>query len=155
MTTRILCVCLGNICRSPTGQAILASTLPGIEIDSAGTSNWHIGDPPYGPMIAAALKRGYDLSDQRARQIGPDDFNAFDLILAMDRKNLRDLDAMRPAGSHAQLALYLSLSPDTPEDVPDPYYTRDFNETLDLIEIGAKAWAAQPHIASAVSPKER
>lgn len=155
MTTRILCVCLGNICRSPAGQAVLEVLLPGAGIDSAGTGDWHIGRAPYGPMQTTALARGYDLSGQRARQVGPRDFEDFDLVLAMDRQNLADLRAIRPRGSRAELALFLAHADGTPEDVPDPYFTRDFDTTMDLIETGAKAWAAQPHIASAVSPKER
>ncbi|QBY01080.1 low molecular weight phosphotyrosine protein phosphatase [Rhodophyticola sp. CCM32] len=152
---RILCVCLGNICRSPTGQGVLQAMLHGVAVDSAGTSNWHIGDAPYAPMQKAALQRGYDLSTQRARQVCPEDFDRFDLILAMDRQNLADLRAIRPEGSKADLALFLAHVKEAPEDVPDSYYTRDFDETLDLIEQGARGWAAQPHIASAVSPKDR
>lgn len=141
MTKSILCVCLGNICRSPTGEAALQAVLPKVRVDSAGTSDWHIGNPPYGPMQAAARVRGYDLSTQRARQVQTEDFRRFDLILAMDSSNLADLQAIRPADATAQLSLYLTPLDSTPTDVPDPYYTRDFDGVLMLIEQAAQAWA--------------
>jgi protein-tyrosine phosphatase len=141
MAIRILCVCLGNICRSPTGQAVLETVMPGAEVDSAGTGGWHVGDPPYAPMQAAARARGHDLSGQRARQVRPEDFHRFDLILAMDSQNLADLRAMRPDGAPAHLALYLDVLEDGPRDVPDPYYTRDFDGVVRLIERAAAAWA--------------
>jgi protein-tyrosine phosphatase len=133
---RILCVCLGNICRSPTGEAVLRAHLHGAEIDSAGTGGWHVGDPPYGPAIAAAARRGHDLSPQRARQVETEDFHRFDLILAMDRQNLADLRALAPADARAQVTLF--LDPVGGGDVPDPYYTRDFDGALDLIERAAE-----------------
>jgi protein-tyrosine phosphatase len=136
--TRILCVCLGNICRSPTAEAVLRAHLPDVEIDSAGTGDWHVGDPPYGPAMRAAAARGYDLSGQRARQVAVEDFDRFDLILAMDRQNLRDLDAVAPAEGVAELSLF--LEPLGGGDVPDPYFTRDFEGTLDLIERAAQTW---------------
>lgn len=137
--TRILCVCLGNICRSPTAEAVLRAHLPDAAIDSAGTGGWHLGDPPYGPAIRAAAARGYDLSGQRARQVAVEDFDRFDLILAMDRQNLRDLGALAPPAGGAELSLF--LDPVGGGDVPDPYYTRDFAGALDLIERAAEAWA--------------
>lgn len=151
----ILCVCLGNICRSPTAQGVLQALLPDVFVDSAGTGDWHVGDAPYGPARIAALARGYDISAQRARQVRSDDFRRFDLILAMDRNNLNDLRAMEPDDATAELSLFLAAAEGTPEDVPDPYFTRDFEQALDLIEEGARAWTAQLHIASAVSPKLR
>lgn len=141
MTVSILCVCLGNICRSPTGQAVLEAVMPEARVDSAGTSDWHVGDAPYGPMQLAARARGYELCQQRARQVTAEDFHRFDLILAMDEKNLADLEAMRPAGSPADLALYLDVLDDGPRNVPDPYYTRDFDGVLALIEEAARAWS--------------
>jgi protein-tyrosine phosphatase len=139
--TRILCVCLGNICRSPTAEAVLRARLPGARIDSAGTAGWHMGNPPYGPAMQAAASRGYDLTDQRARQVNVADFNRFDLILAMDRQNLADLEALAPADTTAELRLF--LDPLGGGDVPDPYFTRDFDGALDLIERAASAWAEQ------------
>jgi protein-tyrosine phosphatase len=138
---RILCVCLGNICRSPTAEAVLRHHLPGALIDSAGTGGWHVGAPPHGPAIAAAKARGYDLSDQRARQVAPADFERFDLILAMDAANLHDIGALRPSGAQARLAMF--LEPVGGGDVPDPYYSGDFEGALDLIEGAARAWAAR------------
>jgi protein-tyrosine phosphatase len=141
MPHSILCVCLGNICRSPTGEALLQAVLPEARVDSAGTSGWHVGDPPYAPMQAAARARGYDLSQQRARQVTAEDFHRFDLILAMDSSNMEDLQAIRPADATARLSLYLAPLDGAPRDVPDPYYTRDFDGVLDLIERAARAWA--------------
>ncbi len=145
-TNSILCVCLGNICRSPTGEATLraaidAAGLSGIRVDSAGTASWHIGKAPYAPMQQAARDAGYDMSGQRARQVQPEDFDRFDLILAMDRDNLADLEAIRPAGSNARLALFLDVLDEGAQDVPDPYYTRDFTGALELIEKAATGWA--------------
>lgn len=135
---RVLCVCLGNICRSPTAEAVLRKMDPTLHVDSAGTSGWHIGDPPYGPAIAAAAGRGYDLAPLRARKFVPDDFQAFDLILAMDAKNLRDIEALRPAGAMTEVALFTDYAEGVQgSDVPDPYYTRDFEGALTLIETAA------------------
>jgi len=143
MSHSILCVCLGNICRSPTGQAALARAMPGAVVDSAGTSGWHIGDAPYAPMQIAARAQGLDLGDQRARQVTARDFTRFDLILAMDAQNLTDLQAIQPPGATARLALYLEVLADGPRDVPDPYYTRDFAAVLTLIDRAARAWGAR------------
>lgn len=127
---RILFVCLGNICRSPTAEAVLRAKAPHLDLDSAGTAGYHIGNPPYGPMQSAARPRGYDLSSLRARQFSSNDFNRFDMIIAMDADNLYDIEAQRPAGNTTPVTLF---TPDgTP--VPDPYYTRDFDGCLDLIE---------------------
>ncbi len=138
--TRILCVCLGNICRSPTAEGVLRKIAgQAVEVDSAGTSDWHIGKRPYGPAIEAAASRGYDLDPLRARQFIRDDFEEFDLILAMDRQNKSDIEAMRPAGNNTPVRLFLDFVPDAlGEDVPDPYYTRDFEGALDLIERAAR-----------------
>ncbi|AHM04179.1 Low molecular weight protein tyrosine phosphatase [Roseibacterium elongatum DSM 19469] len=146
MTDRILCVCLGNICRSPTAEGVLRARLPDHHIDSAGTGDWHIGKPPYGPAQAAALTRGYDLSGLRARQVSRADFHRFDLILAMDSENHADLARMAPEGARAALAMY--LDPLGGGDVPDPYFTRDFEGALDLIEQAAHLWAARLRGAS-------
>lgn len=140
---RILFLCLGNICRSPAAEAVFRSMATEARLtatlDSAGTGNWHLGEPPYGPMQAAARARGYDLSALRARQLVPADFARFDLILAMDTQNLRDAQAIAPKGATARLTLFLQTETGTNE-VPDPYYTRDFNTCLDIIEAGARDW---------------
>jgi protein-tyrosine phosphatase len=133
----ILFVCLGNICRSPAAEGVVRARLPGLVLDSAGTGGWHVGDPPYGPMQAAARVRGYDLSQLRARQFGPADFDTFDLIFAMDAANLRDIEAQRPAGNTTPVESFAALA--DAQEVPDPYYTRDFEGCLDLIEACADA----------------
>lgn len=139
---RVLFVCLGNICRSPTAEAVFRKTAPGSDCDSAGTSDWHIGDPPYGPAIAAAERRGYPMSDLRARQFVEEDFDRFDLIIAMDSKNLANIEAMRPEGSETPVRLMLEYATETGlTDVPDPYYTRDFDGALDLVEAACRSLA--------------
>ncbi|MCA8883205.1 MAG: low molecular weight phosphotyrosine protein phosphatase [Rhodobacteraceae bacterium] len=140
---RILFVCLGNICRSPTAEAVLRAMAPDLQIDSAGTSDWHIGDPPYAPAIEAGAVRGYDLRPLRARIVRAEDFAAFDHILVMDRSNARAVEALRPAGSATPVQLLLDFAPDQPlREVPDPYYTRDFDQTLDLIEAACRGFLA-------------
>ncbi|ETX27161.1 low molecular weight protein-tyrosine-phosphatase [Roseivivax isoporae] len=139
MIERILFVCLGNICRSPSAEAVLRAKAAArglsLDIDSAGTGDWHLGEPPYGPMQAAARARGYDLSGLRARRVGAADFDRFDLILAMDADNRADLARLAPAGARARLAMFTDYLPDGEAGaVPDPYYTRDFDGTLDLVE---------------------
>lgn len=134
MAYGILFVCLGNICRSPTAEAVTrvkADRLGlNLRLDSAGTGDWHIGKPPYGPMQTAALGSGYDLSDLRARQVTRADEDAFDLILAMDADNQRDLAAI---GITSTLFTDYARMPAV-TDVPDPYFTRDFSGALELIE---------------------
>jgi protein-tyrosine phosphatase len=143
MTHRILFVCLGNICRSPSAEGVVRQMAAkrglDVTLDSAGTGAWHAGEPPYGPMQEAAARRGYDLSDLRARQVTKGDFGAFDLIIAMDADNLANLTRMaQKGGQGAKLALFTDYAPQTGADhVPDPYYTRDFDGTLDLVEICA------------------
>ncbi len=106
-----------------------------VRCDSAGTSNWHIGDLPYGPMIKAALARGYDLQDLRARQVSPADFGEFDMIIGMDGDNIRDIERLRPAADATPVVAVMKFAPHAGvSDVPDPYYTKDFESALDLIE---------------------
>ena len=141
MAQSILFVCLGNICRSPSAEGVTRAHAQqrglDLTLDSAGTGSWHIGEPPYGPMQAAARARGYDLSDLRARKVGRADFDRFDLIVAMDAENLDDLGALR--GGRADLRLFTDYAPQTgATEIPDPYFTRDFDGTLDLVEVCAK-----------------
>jgi protein-tyrosine phosphatase len=144
MTTRILFVCLGNICRSPAAEGVFRALVPEARTDSAGTSGWHIGDPPYGPMQEAARARGFDISDLRARQFEAADFDRFDPIVAMDARNLRAIEALRPAGCATRVALFTDYADGAGADhVPDPYYTRDFDGALDLIETCARGLAAR------------
>ena len=139
--TRILCVCLGNICRSPTAEAVLRQKGGAmIEVDSAGTGGWHIGNPPHEPAIRVAEARGYDLNGLRARRVEIHDFDRFDLILAMDAQNLADLETMRPQGNETPVKLMMSFASSAATDaVPDPYYTGDFEGALDLIEAAAES----------------
>ena len=144
-------VCLGNICRSPTAEGVLrflaAKEAPrlALEIDSAGTADYHIGAPPDPRSQRAALKRGIDISALKARQVTADDFARFDLILAMDAENLRELQAMRPRNSRAAVKLFLEYAPDAAQlEVPDPYY-RDaaaFEEVLDLTTAASRGLLA-------------
>ncbi len=142
---KVLFVCLGNICRSPTADGIFVEKVKAanlqnrIEVDSAGTGDWHIGRAPDKRAQAAALKRGYDLSNLRARQVSAADFEVYDYILAMDNANLNDLRAMKPANYQGQLALFLNYGDGDEDEVPDPYYGGDagFDHVLDLVEAAA------------------
>lgn len=139
---RVLFVCMGNICRSPTAEGVLrqrvrAAGLEGrIDIDSAGTGDWHVGKPPDGRACSAARRRGYELGTLRARQVRPDDFQRFDLILAMDHDNLARLRALQPEQGGAELDLLLRRYDLGCDAVPDPYYGAEdgFEEVLDLME---------------------
>lgn len=132
--TRVLFVCLGNICRSPTAEAAFRAAAPQMLCDSAGTSDWHLGDPPYTPMQNAAKARGISMNDLRARQFNPQDFEAFDLILGMDDENITKIEALRPEGSETQVKLLTDYGTRGETHVPDPYYTQDFEECLDIVE---------------------
>jgi protein-tyrosine phosphatase len=143
---RLLFVCLGNICRSPAAEAVMRAMAAvegrALVADSAGTGDWHLGAPPDPRMQAAARKAGYDLSALRARQVAPDDFARFDLIVAMDRANRRDLEALRPPGAETPVTLFRAYDPECdPDDgaegaadVPDPYLEGGFEEVVRLIE---------------------
>ena len=144
---RILFVCLGNICRSPTAEvvfrAIASRDAPDLvlEIDSAGTAGYHIGELPDRRTRQAAARRGYDLSTLRARVVEPKDFEYFDLILAMDRENLRALERRAPPQARERLRLFLEFAPEAGiSEVPDPYYggPNGFEDVLDLIEAASR-----------------
>ncbi len=146
----VLFVCMGNICRSPAAEGLLADLVAKrdlggeVRVDSAGTISYHEGEPPDRRMREAAAARGYALSG-RSRPVGADDFDDFDLIVAMDRENLRDLAAM-PGSKRAKLRLFSDfLPPGSPPDVPDPYYggPGGFDRVLDLVETGAPAILAE------------
>jgi protein-tyrosine phosphatase len=143
MKIKVLFVCLGNICRSPTAQGVFvekvkqAGLSENILVDSAGTGDWHLGYAPDKRSAAAAKNRGYDLSALRARLVTSDDFNQFDYVLAMDNSNLSDLTIMCPANFTGQLALFLSYTDSYNDtEVPDPYYGDGdgFDLVLDMVE---------------------
>ena len=143
---RILFVCMGNIGRSPTAEGVFrrlgAERVPGVEIevDSAGTHDYHVGDPPDPRSIAAAARRGVDLRQLRARLIRDEDFERFDLIIAMDRLNRETLLERSPAPFRERIRLFMEFAVDREvEDVPDPYYggAPGFERVLDLAEEAA------------------
>lgn len=143
---RILFVCMGNICRSPTAEGVFRRLLverrvdASIEVDSAGTHDYHVGEPPDPRAIEAARRRGIDLSGLRARMVDASDAERFDLILAMDEQNLLELQRRFDRAQHHRLALMMSYAPDAGRRaVPDPYYggSQGFEEVLDLLEQAA------------------
>ena len=144
----VLMVCLGNICRSPTAEAVLRAQVNAaglgdyITVDSAGTSDWHMGEAPDVRSMQAATTRLYDLSSQRSRQILSLDFEEFDYILAMDKQNLRDLCAHCPIDHQHKIELLLSYGNTGWTEVPDPYNTgtEGFELVLDLVEVACSAF---------------
>jgi protein-tyrosine phosphatase len=145
---RVLFVCLGNICRSPTAEAVFRAAVDRaghggrVEIDSCGLIAHHEGNPPDARATAAAARRGYDLSTQRARPIADDDFERYDLVLGMDDDVVRSLRGMAPPARAGRVMPFLGLDdPDEAREVPDPYYggARGFEDVLDLVEDGARA----------------
>ena len=151
-THRILFVCLGNICRSPMAEGVFSHVAAQAGhgekfiIESAGTGAWHIGNPPDPRAVAAAGRRDIDLSHQRARQVHSDDFEAFDLVIAMDSSNHANLLRMAPEAHAHKIQLFLDHLPDASgREVPDPYYGGDegFEEVLDLIEAASRALLAR------------
>ena len=140
---KILFVCTGNICRSPTAEGVLRHMVENaglgnaVSVDSAATHGYHIGDPPDPRSTGAAAARGFDLSALRARKITAADFHDFDLILAMDQGHYAHLAAMQPKGGKAEIKLFQDFDPASrAKDVPDPYYggPEGFGEVLDVIE---------------------
>jgi len=149
---KVLFVCMGNICRSPTAEGVFRAHVrrhaPGleIEIDSAGTHAYHVGEPPDPRTIAAATRRGIDLTGLRARQVQDDDFERFDLILAMDRLNHATLLERSPPGHRERIRTLLEFAGKTTlVDVPDPYYggAKGFDDVLDLVESAAEGLLAE------------
>lgn len=140
-TRRILFFCMGNICRSPTAEGVMRAKLAAagldVEVDSAGTHGYHVGDPPDERSQAHAQRRGYDLGALRARQLLAEDFERFDLVLAMDRANLDHARALCPPARRERLQLLMDYAPHAGSPhVPDPYYggAAGFDAVLDLVE---------------------
>jgi protein-tyrosine phosphatase len=148
MTTRVLFVCLGNICRSPLAEAAFRREAEraglDVEVDSAGTGDWHVGHPPDRRAAAVARRNDLDIGHLRARQVTPDDFRRFDFVVALDTANLDDLNAMRPDDARAELALLLDyVEGRQGEAVADPYYGDEshFDVTWNEVTEGARALA--------------
>lgn len=143
---RILMVCMGNICRSPTMEGVMRARLQHygldalVEVDSAGTHDYHVGRAPDPRSVAAAAGRGYDLSALRARQVTAADFTRYDYLLAADCDNLANLERMRDGRGVAPQLLLSILG--QPTEVPDPYYggPQGFEQVLDLVEEACDAW---------------
>lgn len=144
---KILFVCTGNICRSPTAHGVFrhlvreAGYATMIYIDSAGTHAYHVGEPPDERAEETARARGIDISDLRARLAGSEDFRLFDLILAMDQDNFHCLTRICPAGMETKLQLFMDFAPQFKRrEVPDPYYggQRGFDQVLDMVEAAAR-----------------
>lgn len=144
---KIVFVCMGNICRSPTAEGVMRALAERTgqahryELDSAGTHAYHVGNPPDPRSVKVAGRRGYDLSALRARQIGAEDFIRFDLVLAMDRDNLALLERACPQNLRHKLGLFLAYADACEEDeMPDPYYggEQGFERVVDLAEAAAQ-----------------
>lgn len=147
MPTRVLFVCMGNICRSPTAEGVFKHLVAQhglaerIESDSAGTHDYHLGAPPDARAQAAAMRRGYDLSALRARQVTAEDFADFDYVLAMDETNRKALRQLCPAHNRDRVRLLLEFATEAGRrEVPDPYYGGDqgFEEVLDMVQDAAQ-----------------
>lgn len=139
---KVLFVCLGNICRSPTAHGVFEHLVKEkrlssrFEIDSAGTAAWHVGKSPDSRSQKAAKTRGYELGHLRARQVCREDFEYYDYVLAMDNSNLADLMAECPSHLQSKLSLFLNFGDKPEKEVPDPYYGGQdgFDHVLDLVE---------------------
>ena len=139
---KVLFVCLGNICRSPTAHGFFQKLVDDegltkrILVDSAGTSGWHIGEPPDARTTRTAKTRGIDLSSLRGRQLQSSDLVEYDYVLAMDKENLSNIQRLESAGSNAQVALFLTFANNYQvEEVPDPYHGGQdgFEYVFDLV----------------------
>ncbi|MFP4062368.1 MAG: low molecular weight protein-tyrosine-phosphatase [Halochromatium sp.] len=144
---RVLFVCMGNICRSPTAQGVFTKLVIEeglshlIEIDSAGTHAYHVGEPPDPRARETAQRRGIDLSRQRARRAIAEDFERFDYVLAMDEANHRALSALCPPGFEERLRLFMDYAPQLEQrEVPDPYYggSNGFEAVFDMVDAAAR-----------------
>ncbi len=144
---KILFICMGNICRSPSAEAVFADLIKkeelidSFEIDSAGTHAYHIGNPPDKRSIAAALRRGIDMQHLRARQLEAQDFESYDRLIIMDHANYEEIIKRFPDAEHSRLSYMLDYAKNfTEKEVPDPYYGEGdgFELVLDLLEDAAQ-----------------
>lgn len=143
---KVLFVCTGNICRSPSAEAVLRAKLIDhgmqgmIAVDSAGTDAYHTGEAPSNPAIVLGARRGYDLTSLRARQVVPDDFEHFDRIYCMTEKHQKRLQALCPTAFRERLLLFSSLAKSLPKNIPDPYYSgdEDYQKVFDYCELGCE-----------------
>ena len=152
----MLFVCLGNICRSPTAHGVFETMVQRrglsdvVLVDSCGTGGWHVGEAPDRRACAQASERGYKLDHLRARQLAPDDFDRFDYVMAMDRMNLQDLQALCPPSFDGHLELFLPYGAgQSVDEVPDPFYGADdgFSRVLDMIEAASEGLLAEIIVA--------
>ena len=144
MKSSVLFVCLGNICRSPLAEAAFRREAErlglDVEVDSAGTGDWHIGYPPDPRAAVVAARNGIDISHLKARQVAPEDFRRFDHIVALDSNNLRDLERLRPGDGKARLSLLLDhVEGRRGEAVADPYYGEDSHFDAAWADVSAGA----------------
>ena len=162
--TRILFICLGNICRSPMAEGVFRRVaeeeglIDRFEIDSAGLGDWHIGQAPDHRAQKAARSRGVDISNQSARQVVDEDFDGFDLLLVMDGANLAELKARAPHEARAKIRCFLDFAPHVgTSDVPDPFFggADGFDHALDLIEAAARGLLASLTGEETVAAKHR
>lgn len=150
-TVRVLFVCMGNICRSPTAEGVFSKLVQDaaleshIEVDSAGTGGWHAGEPPDRRAQAEGKRRGVNLAHLKARQVRKSDFEAFNFVIAMDRQNMRELNALCPPDYRERVRLFLDFAPHREErEVPDPYYGGQdgFVYVYDLVEEASRGLLA-------------
>jgi protein-tyrosine phosphatase len=156
---KVLMVCAGNICRSPAAEAAVRAEAARvgveIEVDSAGTGSWHIGSPPHPQMVAAGARHGLEVTG-KARRFGPSDFDRFEVILVMDRSNLRDVLEQAPSlEARAKVRLFRTYDPTSEEDeVPDPYGSPDevYEETVRIVQAAAKGFVESLVALGSVRP---
>lgn len=140
----VLFVCLGNICRSPMAEAVFRNLVEKenlsnlIQVDSAATSAWHIGDPPHSGTITKLKEYNISTKGMAGRQLQKEDFEKFDYIIGMDESNVTNIREILGQPDHPKVMRFLDLT-EHPKDVPDPYYTGDFQETYDLVLEGCQA----------------